>query len=147
VEGLLSNPATRQRLGITAAQSTKIEQQNVDFEKAQIRARADLQVKRIELNELLRADSPNRSAIDGKLQEVSSAQMALEKSAIDNQLAMRDILTPAQRQQLQQLRTNELQPAQPPNGGPQAGRGAGPGAPPRGTPPPPNRQGQAPANQ
>jgi Spy/CpxP family protein refolding chaperone len=82
------------------------------------------------LNELLTADNPNRAAIDAKLQEVSASQMAAEKSAIDSQLAMREILTPAQRQQLQQLqqlRTNGLQPnggTQPPAGAQRANRGA-----------------------
>jgi Spy/CpxP family protein refolding chaperone len=148
-EGFLS-PAIRQRLGITPDQVTKIHQQELDFQKAQIRNRADLEVKRIELNELIAADSPDHAAIDAKLQEVSAAQMASEKSEIDNRLALRDVLTPAQRQQLQQLRTNGFQQA--PNTqsatGP-AGRGnRRSGQPGSGAPPPPNAQGQAPpANQ
>jgi Spy/CpxP family protein refolding chaperone len=144
----LNNPALRQRLGITPAQETKIHQQGLDFQKSQIRDRADVQVKRIELNELIAAANPDRAAIDAKLQEVSAAQMASEKAAIENRLAMRDILTPAQRQQLEQLRTNGFQqgngteqmPARP------AGRGGrGPAA--RGTPPPAGQQGQTPPNQ
>jgi Spy/CpxP family protein refolding chaperone len=142
--GFLNNEAIRQRLGITSAQAAKIRQQDLDFQKSQIRGQADFQVKRIELDELLSADNPNRAAIDAKLQEVSTSQMALEKSAIDNRLALRDILTPAQRQQLQQLRTNGFQPSgtaqTPPD---DARRGRGPGQ--RGSPPPPNQQGQAPA--
>jgi Spy/CpxP family protein refolding chaperone len=142
--GFLNNEAIRQRLGITSAQSAKIRQQDSDFQKSQIRDRADLQVKRIELDELLAADNPNRAAINVKLQEVSASQMALEKSAIDNRLALRDILTPAQRQQLQQLRTNGFQPGGPAQTPPGAARGGrGPGQ--RGNPPPPNQQDQAPA--
>ena len=151
--GFLSNPAVRQRLGITADQMTKFHQQDLDFQKAQIRDRADLQVKRIELNELLNANTPDRAAIDAKLQEVSAAQMASEKAAIDNRLAMRDILTPAQRQQLEQFRANGMQQG---NGAAQAGPrppaargggGAGRGPRPGGTPPPPGQTGQPPANQ
>jgi Spy/CpxP family protein refolding chaperone len=145
--GFLNNPAMRQRLGITSDQAAKIHQQDLDFQKSQIRNRADLDVKRIELNELLAADNPDRSAINAKLQEVSAAQMASEKAGIDNRLALRDVLTPAQRTQLQQLRTNGPQagaatPAQPRAGG--AGRGQ------RGTPPPlsnPQGQPQPPTNQ
>jgi Heavy-metal resistance len=88
--GMLNNPAIRQRLGITAQQTTKIRQQNSDFLKSEIRNRADLQVKRIELNELLGAENPDRAAINAKLQEVSTVQMALDKAAIDNRLALRD---------------------------------------------------------
>lgn len=143
----LNNSALRQRLGITADQTAKLHQQALDFQKSQIRDQADLQVKRIELNELLAASNPDRTAINAKLQEVSAAQMASEKAAIDNRLAMRDILTPAQRQQLEQLRTNGFQqgngtaqmPARP------AGRG-GRGPATRGTPPA-GQQGQAPPNQ
>lgn len=143
----LNDPAIRQRLGITSAQVAKIREQDADTQKSQILARANLEVKRIELNELLAADNPNHDAINAKLQEVSAAQMASEKAAIDNQLALREILTPAQRQQLQQLRENGFQPggaAQAPPGGARGGRGPGQ----RGTPPPPpNRQGQAPPSQ
>ncbi len=145
-EGALDNPAIRQRLGITAEQASKIGQQNLDFQKAEIRGRADLQVKRIELNELLAADSPDRAAVDAKLQELSAAQAALEKSAIDNRLALRDILTPAQRQQLQQLRMNGFQPSgSTTQAAPRGARAPRPSGQRGG--PPPNQQGQPPANQ
>lgn len=148
--GFLNNPAMRQRLGITSDQATKIHQQDLDFQKSQIRNRADLDVKRIELNELLAADNPDRAAINAKLQEVSAAQMASEKAGIDNRLALRDVLTPAQRTQLQQLRTNGPQPNGATQATPRAGGRGGAGRGQRGTPPPPsNPQGQpqAPANQ
>jgi Spy/CpxP family protein refolding chaperone len=149
--GFLSNPAMRQRLGITPDQITKFHQQDLDFQKTQIRDRADLQVKRIELNELIAASTPDRAAINAKLQEVSAAQMASEKASIDNRLAMRDILTPAQRQQLEQLRTNGFQQgngtAQSSPRPPAARGGGGRGPRPGGTPPPPGQQGQAPPNQ
>ena len=142
--GFLNNPAIRQRLGITSDQAAKIHQQDLNFEKAAIRERADLQVKRIELRELLAADNPDRAAIDSKLNEIGAAQMALEKSGIDNRLALREILTPAQRQQLQQLRENGFRPAgpvQPAPRGPRGNQSPRPGA------APPNQQGQPPANQ
>jgi Spy/CpxP family protein refolding chaperone len=137
----------RQRLGITADQTAKIHQQELDAQKAQIRNSADLQVKRLELNELLAADNPDRAAIDAKLQEVSAAQMASEKAGIDNRLALRDILTPAQRQQLKTLRTAGPQAGGTAQTTPRAGGRGGRGTAGRGTTPPPAPQGQAPANQ
>jgi protein CpxP len=135
----LNDPAIRERLGITADQTAKIRQQDSNFEKARIREQADLQVRRIELRELLGAENPDRKAIDGKLQQVSAAQMALEKSAIDHGLAVRDILTPEQRQQLEQMRANRVRP-----GGAQAGPQRPAGTPPRArrgaAPPAPNPQ-------
>ena len=99
---LLNDPAIRQQVGITAEQAATIRQQTADFRKTQIRGRADLEVKRIDLHGLLAADKPDRSAIDGKLQEISAAQLAREKSAIDYRLAMRDAISPAQREKLRQ---------------------------------------------
>ena len=141
---LLIDPNVRQQLGVTADQAAKIRQQESDFRKTEIRNRADLQIKRMDLDDLLSADKPDRSAIDSKLQEIGAAQIALEKSAIDNSLNMRDALTPVQRQKLQQIMT-QRSPLGPGGNaalrGPQVGRGG------RGTAPPPNVQGQAPRNQ
>jgi Spy/CpxP family protein refolding chaperone len=146
---LLNDPNVRQQLGVTADQAAKIRQQDSNFRKTQIRNRADLEIKRMDLNELLSADKPDRSAIDSKLQEVGAAQLALEKSAIDYRLTMRDALTPAQRQKLQQMRAQRRQPIPMPmtggNAAPRGPRGVGPGG--RGVAPPPNAQGQAPPNQ
>jgi len=143
---LLSDPNVRQQLGITADQAAKIRQQESDFRKSEIRNRADLQIKRLDLDDLLSADKPDRAAIDRKLQEVGAAEIALEKSAIDNRLNMRDALTPAQRQKLEQMMIQRRQPlpgdsAPAAPGGPQ-----GPGRGGRGPTPPP-APGQARPNQ
>jgi Spy/CpxP family protein refolding chaperone len=101
---LVNSPEFRDKLGITADQAAKIRQQTTDFRKAEIRGRADLEVKRLELRDLLAADNPDRSAIDQKLQEISAARLTQEKSAIDYHLAMRSALTPEQRLKLDQMR-------------------------------------------
>jgi Spy/CpxP family protein refolding chaperone len=141
--GYLHNPMIRQQLGVTADQTQKIEQQETETRKSEIRGRADLEIKRIELNQLLAADSPDRSAIDAKLQEVSTAQMALEKTGIDNRLAIQAILTPAQRKQLKDMRENGFRPPDGGQPGTRAQRGGrGPGG--RGGAPPSGQQGQTP---
>jgi Spy/CpxP family protein refolding chaperone len=101
---LVSNPSFRERLGITPEQAQKIRTQTSDFRKTQIRNRAELQVKHLELNDLLSVDNPDRAAIDKKLQEISAVHLASAKSAIDFRLAMRTALTPDQRQKLLQMR-------------------------------------------
>ncbi|MGD1072203.1 MAG: periplasmic heavy metal sensor [Bryobacteraceae bacterium] len=144
---LLSDPNVRQQLGVTADQAAKIRQQESDFRKAEIRNNADLQVKRMDLNDLLAAEKPDRAAIDSKLQEIGAAQLAVEKSVIDNRLNMRDALTPAQRQKLQQMMAQPRQPPPAPNAAPRGPQGAGRGG--RGAvpPPPPNPQAPRPPNQ
>ena len=100
--GLLNNPEVRQQIGVSADQAAKIRQQESDFRKTEIRNRADLQVKRIDLRDLLSADKPDRAAIDSKLQDISTSQLAMEKAAVGHQLDMREALTPAQREKLRQ---------------------------------------------
>lgn len=135
---LLNDPAIRQQVGITAEQEATIRQQVSDFRKTQIRGRADLEVTRIDLENLLAADKPDRAAIDSKLQELSAARLALQKSAIGFRLTMRDAISPAQREKLRQLMSDRWQrgggPAHP--GPPGAGRSG-----PRGPGPAPDSQG------
>jgi Spy/CpxP family protein refolding chaperone len=101
---IVREPAMRERLGITADQAAKIEQETLDFRKTQIQDRASVQVKRVELASLLSAEQPDRAAIDQKLGDIGAARLAQEKAAIDFHLTMREALTPDQRQKLQQMR-------------------------------------------
>jgi Spy/CpxP family protein refolding chaperone len=149
---VLGDSAIRQQVGITDDQFAKLRQQESDFRKTQIRDRADLQVKRIDLRDLLSADKPDRAAIDSKLQDISASQLALEKAAVDFRLDTRDAITPAQREKLRQALKDRWQahrggPERP--GGPQAigrrgqGQRGGSGAAPA---PQPNAQTAPPAN-
>jgi Spy/CpxP family protein refolding chaperone len=106
---LLNDPSIRQQVGITDEQAATIRKQEADFRKTEIRGRADLEVKRIDLKDLLAADKPDRAAINAKLQEISAAQLSLQKSAIDYRLTMRDAITPAQREKLRQLMRDRWQ--------------------------------------
>jgi Spy/CpxP family protein refolding chaperone len=99
---LLNNPEVRQQIGVSADQAAKIRQQESDFRKTEIRNRADLQVKRIDLRDLLSADKQDRAAIDSKLQDISTSQLAMEEAAVGHQFDMREALTPAQREKLRQ---------------------------------------------
>ncbi len=100
---MLNDPSIRQQVGITDEQAATIRKQEADFRKTEIRNRADLEVQRIDLKGLLAAEKPDRTAINAKLQEISTAQLSLQKSAIDYRLTMRDAITPAQREKLRQV--------------------------------------------
>jgi Spy/CpxP family protein refolding chaperone len=106
---LLNDPSIRQQAGISDEQAAKIRKQVLDFRKTEIRGRADLEVKRIDLKALLAADTPDRGAINAKLQEISAAQLSLQKSSVDYRLSMRDAITPEQREKLRQLMRNRWQ--------------------------------------
>jgi Spy/CpxP family protein refolding chaperone len=106
---LLNDPFIRQQVGITDQQAATIRKQELDFRKTEIRGRADLEVQRIDLKALLAADKPDRAVINAKLQEISAAQLALQKSSVDYRLSMREAITPEQREKLRQWMRNRWQ--------------------------------------
>jgi Spy/CpxP family protein refolding chaperone len=132
---LLNDPSIREQIGVSADQAAKIRQQEADFRKTEIRDRADLQVKQIDLRELMAADKPDRAAIDAKLQEISTSRLALEKASVNYRLNSREALTADQKQKLRDLLRSrrESQRGPSPNGARRAGRRGG--APPPGNPP------------
>jgi Spy/CpxP family protein refolding chaperone len=144
---LLSNPEIRDKIGVTADQAAKIRQQEADFRKTEIRDRADLEVKQIDLREMMAADTPDRAAIDAKLTEISSSRLALEKSAVTFRLNSRGALTPDQRTKLRDLMRSRHDgegggrgPGGPRGGARGGRRGGQPPAPPaNGTTPPANQ--------
>ena len=100
---MLHNPAVRERLGISAEQAARIEEQQARFMKTMIRSRADVQVQRMELRELMAAEKPDRAAIDKKLAALNETQFAMRRAAIENHLAMREMFTPEQREKMHQM--------------------------------------------
>jgi Spy/CpxP family protein refolding chaperone len=103
LERLLRDSDLRQKVGITDEQAAKIRQESTSFRISEIRNRANLQVQRLELGNLMSADKPDRAAIDKKLEEISATQLAAAKAGVDFRLTMRDALTPEQRAKLKQL--------------------------------------------
>lgn len=128
VARIAANPEMREKLGITDEQAAKITQQTSDFRKASIGSRADLEVKRVELHDLLHAENPDRAAIDLKLDEIGTARTAQTKARIHYRLAMRQVLTLEQRKRLREIREErwrhgfEGRPAGGPPSGPRAPR-------------------------
>ena len=124
---LANNPTFRERIGMTQEQAQKIRTETFDFQKAEIRNRADVQVKKLELRELLSGQNPDRAAINSKLEQISAARLAQAKASVDFHLDMRAALTPDQKLKLQQMRKEFFQhrfgPGGPGNGpGPQSGQ-------------------------
>lgn len=99
---LLQRPDVQKELGITEEQRNKLEDIAFNARKAAIQARSNLEVYRLELTRLMRADNPDRSAIDKKLQEVAQAEAALRRSMINSFLDTRNVLTKEQRDKVRE---------------------------------------------
>jgi Spy/CpxP family protein refolding chaperone len=123
VNRIMNNPDLQKQIGVTPEQVTRIKKQETDFQEAGIKSRANLQVKHIELNQLMSAATPDRTAIDAKLSEISAAQLAAEKDRVHHQLDMKTALTADQQAKLKEL----MQSHRPGGPGGPGGRG-GPGA-------------------
>jgi Spy/CpxP family protein refolding chaperone len=138
---LARNPQFRERIGLTPEQVSKIQAQESIFAKARIRNQAELQVKRMELRELMQEEKPDRALIEKKMREVTEAEFAQRKAAVDHQLTMRDLITPEQKQKLQEvrqeMRTRHMQAGQGRGMGPGMGLGRGPQGPQPPQPPAP----------
>ncbi len=98
---LMRNPLFRERAGITPEQASKFEAEHTAFSKTQIRNRADLQIKRLELAALLRDANPDRAQLDKKLREMEETRFAAQKASVDHQLALRTLFPLEQRQRMQ----------------------------------------------
>ncbi len=118
--------ALRQELGLSDAQVDQLRKMRVESRKADIRRRADLQVARLDLHELMTASALDERAVTAKAKEVSDLQAAGFRAHVDSMLAMRKVLTP---EQVEKLRTIGPRGARPAGFGLRGPRGPRPGAP------------------
>ena len=93
---MAENPRVRQYLGLTDEQVGRLHKIGVDAEKASVQTRADMELRHIELRELLRADNPDHDAIMQKLDEVNALRGKMEKQRVETMLSARSVLTPDQ---------------------------------------------------
>ena len=104
--GWYGSPRLHEELELTDEQTEKLRQMRVEARKAAVRNRADLQVQRIELGELLRADSPSKAQVDRKVQQITKLQGAAFAARINTMLSAKAVLTPEQRAKARELRKN-----------------------------------------
>lgn len=71
-----------------------------------IRAQADLRIAELDLRKLMRADTPDRRAIESQIEKMGSMRTSMQKSRVGMMFDMRSVLTQEQRDQLKQWRMN-----------------------------------------
>jgi len=97
---MLENDRVKSALGLTDEQSGKVRQIMVESRKSAVKTRADVQVRGIELRELLRADQPNRDAVLRKVQEISDLRGQMMRQRVESLLAAKSVLTPEQQEKI-----------------------------------------------
>lgn len=108
----------RRELGLTDEQMKRLRDMGTQAQRSGIRTRADLEIKQLDLQELLGAANPDRAAIDRTIREIAELRAAEMKAGIDMRLGLQSVLTPEQREKMRGLRERRFRE-----------RGVGPGAP------------------
>ena len=85
-----------ERLKLTDDQRNQIEKLRIDFQKQQIAQRGKLETAQLELRQLMRADNPDKTAIEKKITEVSQLGAQTRIGHFNQMLSIRKILTPEQ---------------------------------------------------
>ncbi|MGE0453791.1 MAG: Spy/CpxP family protein refolding chaperone [Vicinamibacteria bacterium] len=112
----------KQALGLSEQQANDAEALHVRFRRESIQRRADLQLARLDLRELLKAATLDDKAIAAKVRTLQDLSAAAVKARVDQQVGFLKLLTPEQRQKLEEFRAERPRGARPGERG-RGGRG------------------------
>lgn len=82
---------------LTPAQQQKIQAIKLESDKKVLVYKADLKIKKAELDKLMIAETPSKKEIDSKIDELSVLKANVQKEKVGCQLLVRAELTPEQR--------------------------------------------------
>jgi Spy/CpxP family protein refolding chaperone len=88
-------------LDLTADQQKKVEAIHERAQRQMIQQQADLRIATMDLQQLMRADSPDKAKIDAQIDRVSQLRAGMQKSHTATLLEVRTLLTPEQRKKFQ----------------------------------------------
>jgi len=88
---------------LTEEQRVKIQELRLKHMKEILPLETDLQIKRLELENLWTADKLDAKAIIAKVKEINELQNKLELTRVNHRLEIAQILTPEQRRQMQDM--------------------------------------------
>lgn len=97
-----------QALNLTPEQKSKMETLRSAQMKEMAQLRADAQIAQIDLRDLLRQDNPSDSDVKAKVAAVTKTRGKIMESQVAFGLKMKQVLTPEQRQKLQDLREQHM---------------------------------------
>jgi len=90
-------------LGIDAGQAESLRKLHSEQRKARVRNRADMEIARLELEELLAAETIDEKAVSAKVQVIADLQARALRERTDARIAVRKILTVEQERKLRQV--------------------------------------------
>jgi hypothetical protein len=100
VLALLDSDRVRSYLGLEGPQVERLRQIALEAEKANVKLRADVEVRSIDLREAFRAIKPDRDEILKKVQEISNLRGEMMKQNVEAILAAKAVLSPEQQKKV-----------------------------------------------
>jgi len=85
-----------ERLNLTDKQKAEAAKLRTELEKSMVGIQAKIKLARIDLRTLATAEAPERSAVEGKLREISDLQFQQKKLVADHAFDFYALLTPEQ---------------------------------------------------
>lgn len=94
-----------EKVDLSKDQKDKIRKIRGETKKQNITLRGSLELKQIELRELLDAENPSKEQIAAKVKEIESLKTQMKMNHINARLDCRNILTKEQREKMDQMRS------------------------------------------
>jgi Spy/CpxP family protein refolding chaperone len=85
-----------EKLNLSDTQKRDVEKLNVEFAKQRVEQQAKIKIAAIELHTLMKSDSPDRGAIEKKINEMSNLQAQNRMLAVDHWFSINKLLSPDQ---------------------------------------------------
>lgn len=122
-----AGPGMVKVLDLTAEQKEKMEAIRYNQRRKLVQMRADLQVARMDLQQVMKQDAPSKAEVKKKVAEINRLRSAMFEQQVDGRLEQQSVLTPEQRERMRQAlenRPHQRGHQRPGRGGPDA-RGPG----------------------
>jgi Spy/CpxP family protein refolding chaperone len=85
-----------EKLNLTDAQKKDFQNLNTDFAKQRVEQQSKIKLAAIDLRSLMKADTPDKAAIEKKINEISDLQAQNRLLRVDHWFAVNKILNPDQ---------------------------------------------------
>lgn len=115
------------KLGLDEKQKADIAGLRTEMEKAMVGIQSKIKIARIDIKSLVMAESPDKSAIEGKMKEVSDLQYQAKKLTVDHLFSVYGLLTAEQKKTFREHMMTRLSGGMERMGGWQGGHRGMPG--------------------
>jgi Spy/CpxP family protein refolding chaperone len=103
--GFPDPPGMPDELALTKDQTDKIKKIRSTARKQNIPLKSDIQLKEIELKELMDADSPDKNAVAAKVKEIDALRTQIKLNRMNARIDCRNVLTKEQKEKMEQMRS------------------------------------------